>query len=66
MIDSIFEFDDTQVREIMVPRLDIDAVEVGETLENTIKLVLQAGRSRIPVYQASIDEIIGVIYAKDL
>ncbi|HHY06652.1 MAG TPA: HlyC/CorC family transporter [Clostridia bacterium] len=66
MIDSIFEFDDTLVREVMVPRIDIDAIDVEETLENTIKLVLKAGRSRIPVYEQSVDNIIGVIYAKDL
>ena len=66
MIDSIFEFDDTLVREVMVPRIDIDAVNVEETLENTIKLVLKAGRSRIPVYEQTVDNIIGVIYAKDL
>lgn len=66
MIDSIFEFNDTLVREVMVPRIDIDAVNVEETLENVIKLVIKVGHSRIPVYDETVDNIIGVIYAKDL
>jgi len=66
MIDSIFEFNDTLVREVMVPRIDIDAVNVEETLENVVKLVMRAGHSRIPVYDQTVDDIIGVIYAKDL
>ena len=66
MIDSIFEFDDTLVREVMVPRIDIHALEVEDTLENAIKLIMQVGHSRIPVYEQTVDNIIGVIYAKDL
>lgn len=66
MIDSIFEFNDTLVREVMVPRIDIHAVDLEESLENVIKLVLKVGHSRIPVYEQTVDNIIGVIYAKDL
>ncbi|MCR4441375.1 MAG: hemolysin family protein [Peptococcaceae bacterium] len=66
MIDSIFEFDDTLVREIMVPRIDIAAVSVDETPDAVIKLVVELGHSRIPVYENTVDNIIGVIYAKDL
>jgi len=66
MIDSIFEFDDTLVREIMVPRIDIAAVSVDETLDAVIRLVIDLGHSRIPVYENTVDNIIGVIYAKDL
>ena len=66
MIDSIFEFNDTLVREVMVPRIDIHAVDVEESLEEVIKLVLKAGHSRIPIYEQTIDNIVGVIYAKDL
>lgn len=65
MIDSIFEFDDTLVREVMVPRIDIIAINVAETLENAISLVIKVGHSRIPVYEETVDNIIGVIYAKD-
>jgi len=66
MIDSIFEFDDTLVREIMVPRIDVIAVNVNENLSNVINIIIEAGHSRIPVYEQTVDNIIGVIYAKDL
>lgn len=66
MIDSIFEFDETLVREVMVPRIDIFAVNVDKTLDDVIKLVIEIGHSRIPVYENTVDNIIGVIYAKDL
>lgn len=66
MIDSIFEFDETLVREVMVPRIDIFAVNVDRTLDDVIKLVIEIGHSRIPVYENTVDNIIGVIYAKDL
>lgn len=66
MIDSIFEFDDTLVREVMVPRIDIFAVDMEKTLEDVIEIVVGIGHSRIPVYEGTVDNIIGVIYAKDL
>jgi CBS domain containing-hemolysin-like protein len=66
MIDSIFEFDETLVREVMVPRIDIFAVNVEKTLGYVLKLIIEIGHSRIPVYENTIDNIIGVIYAKDL
>lgn len=66
MIDSIFEFDDTLVREVMVPRIDMVAISIGESLEDIGNLVIEVGHSRIPVYETTIDNIVGVIYAKDL
>lgn len=66
MIDSIFEFDDTLVREIMVPRIDMVAVSAVEPLGQVINIIVDIGHSRIPVYDQTIDNIIGVIYAKDL
>lgn len=66
MIDSIFELDDTLVREIMVPRIDIKAVNMTESMDYVVKMVIEVGHSRIPVYENNIDNIIGVIYAKDL
>ncbi len=66
MINSIFEFDDTLVREVMVPRIDIIALDVNETAYNAVLAVVEVGHSRIPVYEGTIDNIIGVIYAKDL
>ena len=66
MIAGIFEFGETTVREIMVPRLDIVAVEVSEPLSLALDLIIANGHSRIPVYEDSIDHLLGVLYAKDL
>ena len=66
MIYSIFEFGDTIVREVMTPRPDIIAMEVSEPIENMIKVIRESGHSRIPIYDGNIDNIVGVIYAKDL
>ena len=66
MIYSIFQLDETLVREIMVPRIDIVALEIGTPLEDALKTIIEAGHSRIPVYQESLDKISGLLYAKDL
>ncbi len=66
MIDSIFKFGDTKVQEVMVSRLDIVAVEAGRNLTDILKAALEAGHSRIPVFEKEIDNIIGVLYVKDL
>jgi putative hemolysin len=66
MIYSIFEFGDTLAREVMVPRIDIVAVEVNSRLSNALAVIIQAGHSRIPVYEETIDNIVGILYAKDL
>ena len=66
MIGSILELGDTLVREVMVPRPDVAAVEVETPLREAVDLVLSAGHSRIPVYKERIDNIVGILYAKDL
>jgi putative hemolysin len=66
MIESIFEFSDTTVREIMVPRIDVVAVERNITQSELVDIFNSEGHSRIPVYDGRIDNIIGLIYAKDL
>ncbi|MFC2150284.1 hemolysin family protein [Calditrichota bacterium] len=66
MIHSIFEFGDTIVREVMVPRIDMVAVAKNATLEEVLETVVSKGHSRIPVYDEKIDNITGLIYAKDL
>jgi CBS domain containing-hemolysin-like protein len=66
LIESIFEFRDTLVREIMVPRLDIIGVERTTPLNEIIALVLEKGHSRLPVYEGNIDHIVGLLLAKDL
>jgi CBS domain containing-hemolysin-like protein len=66
LIHSIFEFGDTLVREVMVPRPDIVAAPVDSSIREVLDLVLRHGYSRIPVYRGSLDEVEGVVYAKDL
>ncbi|HOD53066.1 MAG TPA: hemolysin family protein [Candidatus Cloacimonadota bacterium] len=66
IIDSIFRFSTTQVKEIIVPRVDIVGVEISETIDKAKKIITESGYSRIPVYHKRIDEIVGVLYAKDL
>jgi CBS domain containing-hemolysin-like protein len=66
LIHSIFEFGDTLVREVMVPRPDIVAAPIESGPRNVLDLMLRHGYSRIPVYRKTIDEIEGVVYAKDL
>ena len=66
MIFSIFELGDTLVREIMLPRIYITALDVNTPLEQALDLFLQSGHSRVPVYQDSVDNILGLLYAKDL
>ncbi|MCL4532327.1 MAG: hemolysin family protein, partial [Actinobacteria bacterium] len=66
MIHGIFEMEDTAVREIMVPRLDVNAVPVDTPLGKVVDLVIASGHSRLPVYRGSLDTIVGIAYAKDL
>ena len=66
LIHSIFEFGDTLVREVMVPRTDMVVVKSEATLADALDTITNAGYSRIPIYEGDTDNIIGVLYAKDL
>lgn len=66
MIYSIFHFGDTFCREIMVPRIDIMALEADITVDQAIQQLSSSGHSRVPVYDDQIDNIVGLLYAKDL
>ncbi len=66
MIRSVFDFGDTVVREVMVPRIDIVAVERDTPLHDALNLFLKLGFSRLPVYEDTVDNIVGILYAKDL
>ncbi|MCL5429255.1 MAG: hemolysin family protein [Chloroflexi bacterium] len=66
MIFSIFEFGDTLVREIMVPRIDIYALDVETPIDQAADALLESGYSRVPVYKGNIDNMVGLLYAKDL
>ncbi|NQU05740.1 MAG: HlyC/CorC family transporter, partial [Calditrichaeota bacterium] len=66
MIHSIFEFGETTVRQVMVPRIDMITVERDDSFETIVDTIVKCGHSRIPVYQEKVDNIVGLIYAKDL
>lgn len=66
MIKSIFEFKDTLVREIMVPRTEIAAAPVESSAPEVIERIIESGHSRLPVFDQNLDSVVGVIHAKDL
>jgi putative hemolysin len=66
LIESIFEFTDTTAKEVMIPRPDVVALNIEMPRETIVKVVLEEGYSRMPVYRETIDNIIGVVYTKDL
>ena len=66
MIYSIFEFGETNVREIMIPRIDMISISTETDIDTLLELIKKHMHSRIPVYQDKIDNIIGIIFAKDL
>ncbi len=66
MIENVLELSDTSAEEIMTPRTDVIALEVDTDLPTVLKTISKAGHSRIPVYEENIDNIIGLVYAKDL
>ncbi len=66
MIQSIFSFRDKVAREIMVPRIDAVCISKTARLADLIQVIIEKGHSRIPVYENNIDNIIGILHAKDL
>jgi CBS domain containing-hemolysin-like protein len=66
LIHSIFEFGDTIVREVMVPRPDVEAIAADQPLSAVQAAVLEYGYSRIPIYTEDLDDVIGIVYAKDV
>jgi len=66
MINAVIELGDRRLHEVMVPRIAIVALPVSATLDDAIDLIVEEGHSRIPIYEESIDGVLGIIYAKDL
>jgi CBS domain containing-hemolysin-like protein len=66
MIVSIIRLGDTLVREIMVPRIDILALDVNTPIKQAADALIESGHSRVPVYQDTVDTVLGLLYAKDL
>lgn len=66
MLEGILTFGEKEAREIMISRVDVTAIELHDSWENAIKVILDSGYSRIPVYDTSQDSISGILYSKDL
>ena len=66
MIGAVLELGSQRVHEVMVPRIDISALPVTATLDEMIATIVDDGHSRIPIYDESIDNVVGILYAKDL
>lgn len=66
MIDGIFEFDNTLAKEVMTPRTAVFAIDINSSIEEIIHQIIEEQYSRIPVYDGEIDNIVGIIYMKDI
>ena len=66
MIHGVIELAETKVHQVMVPRIGIQAVEVNDPIDEVLEMIVRAGHSRVPVYEENLDNIIGILYAKDL
>jgi CBS domain containing-hemolysin-like protein len=66
MIAGILEMTDKAVHEVMVPRVDVVAMDASKSVGDIIRIIMDSGHSRIPIYEENIDNIVGVVYAKDL
>jgi len=66
IITSIFRFSSTDANKIMTPRVDIAGVDTSEGLQKVKEIIISSGHSKIPIYKTNIDNIIGIIYAKDI
>jgi len=66
MIHGVIELGDKVVHEVMVPRIGIRAINVDDPLDEVLEMIVRAGHSRLPVFDESLDNIVGILYAKDL
>lgn len=66
MLEAVFDLSSTDAEQIMTPRTDVQGIEVDATIQDVKDAVMEHGHSRIPVYEQTIDNIVGILYAKDL
>ncbi len=66
MLSSVFEFGDTIVREVMVPRPDVTGIPINASFKEMLQCIRNDGHSRFPVYDGSIDKVVGILYVKDI
>ena len=66
MINAVIELGDRRLHQVMVPRVDIIGLQANSTFDAAIDLIIEGGHSRVPVYETSVDDVVGILYAKDL
>lgn len=66
LLHSVFEFSDTVAREVMTPRVDLDSMPIASTPKEILDVIVASGHSRIPLYEGTDDQIVGIVHAKDL
>ena len=66
MINAVIELGDRRLHQVMVPRVDIIGLRADATFDVAIDLIIEGGHSRVPVYETSVDDVVGILYAKDL
>jgi magnesium and cobalt exporter, CNNM family len=66
MIHGVIELSEKMVHEVMVPRIGIQAVEVSDPIDEVLDMIIRAGHSRLPVFEDNLDNVVGILYAKDL
>ncbi len=66
MINAVIELGDRRLHQVMVPRVDIVALPAVATFDHAIEVIVEGGHSRVPVYETTVDEVVGILYAKDL
>ncbi len=66
LIHSIFEFGETTVREVMVPRIDMVCLPHDTSFDEAVELIRREGHSRVPMYREQVDNVVGILYAKDM
>lgn len=66
MLHGVFELAQIQVRDVMIPRTEVVGIEVGATYEQVLRLAQEAHHSRFPVYEGSLDNVVGIIHSKDI
>jgi magnesium and cobalt exporter, CNNM family len=66
MINAVIELGDRRLHQVMVPRVDIIGLQTSTTIDAAVDLIIEGGHSRVPVYETSLDDVVGILYAKDL
>ena len=66
MIESIIEFSDLAVSEVMTPRTSVFGLDVNTPIDQAVPMIVETGHSRVPVFEGSLDDVVGILYAKDL